>query len=234
MPRPIFLSVFQPSAKWLTSVAPEWAMVPPQALLSRQLPRLQSDLVGVQLLIKKLTANWSRTFRCHSPHLVAFNTTVKLPDIVSLGIRQRVDQRWTLVGTAEWTNWSRIGTLTVSQLQWVTNIDRRPATRRCLSEWQAMVGSSLGAASISWSDRLTVRAGAGLRNFPCRPIRFVRRWYPTTTECGPRLAQAWQAFQVYPRSISHIAHLGGRCIDQHNSGVRQSVFRSIRLLTSAV
>ena len=44
-----------------------------------------------------------------------FNTTVKLPDIVSLGIRQRVDQRWTLMGTVEWTNWSRIGTLTVSQ-----------------------------------------------------------------------------------------------------------------------
>ena len=30
--------------------------------------------------------------------------------MVSLGIRQRLDPLWTLLGTVEWTNWSRIGT----------------------------------------------------------------------------------------------------------------------------
>jgi long-chain fatty acid transport protein len=45
----------------------------------------------------------------------AVNTTVDLPDIVSVGIRHRFDDRWTVMGTAEWTNWSRIGTSVVSQ-----------------------------------------------------------------------------------------------------------------------
>jgi len=43
------------------------------------------------------------------------STTLNLPDIVSLGIRQRLDPQWTVLGTVEWTNWSRIGTATISQ-----------------------------------------------------------------------------------------------------------------------
>jgi len=43
------------------------------------------------------------------------STTVKLPDVVSLGIRHRVNEQWTLLATAEWTNWSRIGTSNVNQ-----------------------------------------------------------------------------------------------------------------------
>ena len=42
--------------------------------------------------------------------------TLDLPDIVSLGIRQRLDPRWTLLGTVEWSNWSRIGTSNILQL----------------------------------------------------------------------------------------------------------------------
>jgi long-chain fatty acid transport protein len=45
----------------------------------------------------------------------AANTTLNLPDIVSVGIRHRFDERWTVMGTAEWTNWSRIGTTVVNQ-----------------------------------------------------------------------------------------------------------------------
>lgn len=41
------------------------------------------------------------------------HTTLRLPDIVSLGIRQRIDPKVTLLGTVEWTNWSQIGTSTV-------------------------------------------------------------------------------------------------------------------------
>lgn len=40
----------------------------------------------------------------------AANTTVDLPGMLSLGIRQAVGPQWTLLGTVEWTNWSRIGT----------------------------------------------------------------------------------------------------------------------------
>ncbi len=45
----------------------------------------------------------------------AVNTTLDLPDIVNVGVRHRFDDRWTVMATAEWTNWSRIGTSIVSQ-----------------------------------------------------------------------------------------------------------------------
>jgi len=44
----------------------------------------------------------------------AANTTLNLPDIVNVGVRHRFDDRWTFMGTAEWTNWSRIGTSVVN------------------------------------------------------------------------------------------------------------------------
>jgi long-chain fatty acid transport protein len=47
----------------------------------------------------------------------AANTTLNLPDIVSVGLRHRFDDRWTIMGTAEWTNWSRIGTSVVNQAE---------------------------------------------------------------------------------------------------------------------
>jgi long-chain fatty acid transport protein len=42
------------------------------------------------------------------------NTTVALPDVVSVGLRHRFDDRWTVMATAEWSNWSRIGTSLVN------------------------------------------------------------------------------------------------------------------------
>ncbi len=95
-------------------------------------------------------------------------TTIDLPDIVSLGIRQRLDQRWTLLGTAEWSNWSRIGTSAVLQL------NGAPAT--------VLAGAGGGAVTIPfqyrdgwffsggaeyiWTDRLTVRGGIGYEISP--------------------------------------------------------------------
>jgi long-chain fatty acid transport protein len=43
------------------------------------------------------------------------NTTLNLPDIVSVGLRHRFDEQWTFLATAEWSNWSRIGTSVVNQ-----------------------------------------------------------------------------------------------------------------------
>jgi long-chain fatty acid transport protein len=43
------------------------------------------------------------------------NTTIKLPGIASLGLRQGLTTQLTLLGTVEWTNWSRIGTSTLTQ-----------------------------------------------------------------------------------------------------------------------
>ena len=35
-------------------------------------------------------------------------TTIALPDMVSVGLRQGIAPGWTLLGTFEWTNWSRL------------------------------------------------------------------------------------------------------------------------------
>lgn len=43
------------------------------------------------------------------------NTSIALPDMISVGVRQGLGPGWTLLGTFEWTNWSRIGTSIVQQ-----------------------------------------------------------------------------------------------------------------------
>jgi len=84
------------------------------------------------------------------------NTTVKEPDIVSLGIRQRLDPRWTLLGTVEWSNWSRIGT---SDLLF----NGAPATvlgRPLAVHFQFRDGWFFsGGAEYIWDQRLTLRGG---------------------------------------------------------------------------
>jgi long-chain fatty acid transport protein len=91
-------------------------------------------------------------------------TTVDLPDVVSLGIRQRLDPQWTLLGTVEWTNWSRIGTASILQLSGA------PATVlgapvKVAFQWKDGWFFSGGAEYI-WSDRLTVRGGLGYEISP--------------------------------------------------------------------
>jgi long-chain fatty acid transport protein len=92
------------------------------------------------------------------------STTVDLPDIVSLGIRQRLDPRWTLLGTVEWSNWSRIGTSNITQPNglpvFVLGIPQSiPFQYR--DGWFFS-----GGAEYVWTDRLTVRGGAGYEISP--------------------------------------------------------------------
>jgi long-chain fatty acid transport protein len=95
-------------------------------------------------------------------------TTLKLPDIVSLGIRQAVSPQLTLLGTVEWSNWSRIGTSTINQFSGA------PAT--------VLAGLGGGAVTLPfeyddgwffsagaeyrWTERLTVRGGIGYELSP--------------------------------------------------------------------
>lgn len=39
---------------------------------------------------------------------------VELPELVTVGVRQRVSEQLTLLGGVEWTNWSRLGTIPVN------------------------------------------------------------------------------------------------------------------------
>jgi long-chain fatty acid transport protein len=86
------------------------------------------------------------------------STTVNLPDMVSLGIRQRVDARWIVMGTVEWTNWSRIGNANVFT---PSGALAETLPFQFKDGWFFSVG-----AEYQWSERLAVRAGVGYEISP--------------------------------------------------------------------
>jgi long-chain fatty acid transport protein len=79
---------------------------------------------------------------------------VKLPDIVSFGFRQQFGPQWTLLGTVEWSHWSRIGTSVVNG--GATSIG---------FEYDDGWFFSLGA-EYRWSPALALRAGIGYEISP--------------------------------------------------------------------
>ena len=94
----------------------------------------------------------------------AVNTTLNLPDIVTLSLRQRLNPQWTLRGTVEWSNWSRIGTS-------VVNLNAGgPATVggaavtipfQYNDGWFYSVG-----LDYQWSPMVALRAGIGYEKSP--------------------------------------------------------------------
>ncbi len=83
-----------------------------------------------------------------------------LPETVSLGVRQRVNDQFTLLGGIEWTNWSRLGTIPV-----VT--DAGPTATNLEFEYKDGWFFSLGG-EYAWNDQLTLRAGAAYEIAPTR------------------------------------------------------------------
>ena len=92
------------------------------------------------------------------------NTTVNLPDVVSLGLRQKLSMQWTALGTVEWTNWSRIGTSNVLQPSGApATIARTPVV--IPFQYQDGWFYSLGA-EYQWNPQLALRAGIGFEKSP--------------------------------------------------------------------
>ena len=86
------------------------------------------------------------------------STTVRLPDTISVGLRQRVGPQLTLLGTVEWTNWSRIGTSNVVRSNGVL-LETLPFQFE--DGWFFSVG-----AEYQWTDRLAVRGGIAWEKSP--------------------------------------------------------------------
>jgi long-chain fatty acid transport protein len=96
--------------------------------------------------------------------LGSVSTTVNLPDIVTLSLRHQVDPRWTLLGTVEWSNWSRIGTSIVTAASGAqATIGGVPVALpfQYQDGWFYSVG-----AEYKWDDRATLRAGVGWEKSP--------------------------------------------------------------------
>ncbi len=79
-------------------------------------------------------------------------TPLDTPEIVTLGIRQQLDERWTVMAGAEWTNWSRFKNLTVYSDPGGVVLNSTP------ENWKDSWFVSLGA-EYAYSDTLTLRAG---------------------------------------------------------------------------
>ena len=84
------------------------------------------------------------------------NTTIKLPGIASLGVRQGLTPQFTLLGTVEWTNWSRIGTSTLTQGNGAPALAPSGAVVQVPFQWRDSWFYSLGleyAVAPAWTLR---------------------------------------------------------------------------------
>jgi len=97
----------------------------------------------------------------------AINTTIRTPEMLTLGISQVVTDRFTLNGGVEWTNWSRFGTFPVRNSATGGNYTLlgNPVSLafRYKDGWMFSVGGEY-AIDPSW----TVRSGFGYEISPIR------------------------------------------------------------------
>lgn len=97
-----------------------------------------------------------------SPSFANTRGTAKLvtPETVTLGLTQRIDDRWTLLGGLEWTNWSRFRELIVN-----FESGRPPSVTE--ENWRDSIFASIGA-EYRWSQDLMLRAGFAYDQTPVR------------------------------------------------------------------
>jgi long-chain fatty acid transport protein len=86
-------------------------------------------------------------------------TVITTPDRIGAGARIRLDDRWTVLGEFDWTNWSRFRELRVVPDNALQPDDVTTA------EWEDSLFGSLGVEYIA-TDRWTLRAGAGVDASP--------------------------------------------------------------------
>jgi long-chain fatty acid transport protein len=130
----------------------------------------------------------------------SIHTTVDLPDTVSLGIRQRVTPQLTLLGTAEWTNWSRIGTsniLTASGAPAIVGATPVTVPFQYRDGWFFALGGE-----YQWSDRLTVRAGAAYEISPIDD-RVRVPLIPDNNRVWASIGASWQVFRGFSFDLAY-------------------------------
>ncbi|EFO30823.1 membrane protein involved in aromatic hydrocarbon degradation [Roseibium sp. TrichSKD4] len=88
--------------------------------------------------------------------------SVNMPETVTLSAKQDITDDLRVLGTVEWANWSRIGTIHLSSDQTTTNPTDVPDLEFNYEDgWFFALG-----AEYDWSDHLTLRAGAAYELSP--------------------------------------------------------------------
>ncbi len=105
------------------------------------------------------------------PGLIPFTAQVSapitLPDTVNLGLRQRITPQFTLLAGIEWTNWSRVQSLSVTSTAVATPVPLPAGTLLYFQNLAYRDGwmYSLGG-EYKWDQNLTLRAGAAYEVSP--------------------------------------------------------------------
>jgi long-chain fatty acid transport protein len=92
---------------------------------------------------------------------VGAKAEVKLPDIVTLSLRQAVASNMRVLGTVEWTNWSRLDALTVSTASPTALGSKLSIDTKWSDGWFFSAGGE-----YDYSTDLTLRAGAAYEISP--------------------------------------------------------------------
>jgi len=92
--------------------------------------------------------------------------TIKLPDVVTVSIRQVVSPVMRLNGTFEWTNWSRFNSVAITAAEQGFNVLHPPASGG------SAPGTEIASLPFNWSDGYFVSAGAEYDIYPTLTGRF--------------------------------------------------------------
>jgi long-chain fatty acid transport protein len=129
---------------------------------------------------------------------------VTTPDIATLGIKYDLNPQWTLTGTAQWTNWSRLRLVPVTNR--ATGAPITGLGFRYQDEWFFSAG-----AEYRWNEQLSLRAGVGYEISPLtdetRTVRVLdndRIWL--SAGLGYKFSEKLQ----FDASYSHIFIKNGR------------------------
>jgi long-chain fatty acid transport protein len=93
---------------------------------------------------------------------VNFEATVPLPDIGTVSIRQKVGEAFTLMGTVEWQNWSRLGTIPVATVPAGPILG---VPNNLAFEWRDGWLFSVGG-EYQWTPAMAIRAGVAYERSP--------------------------------------------------------------------
>jgi long-chain fatty acid transport protein len=132
--------------------------------------------------------------------IVGAEARLPLPDSVTLSIRQKVTESFTLLATGEWTNWSRFGTIALT-----TNPAGVPGVPTELPfEWRDGWFASVGA-EYQLDPSLIVRTGVGFERSPISDgTRTTRLPDNDRVWVGAGLSYNWSQKLAFDLGYTHI------------------------------
>lgn len=158
----------------------------------------------------------------------AMKAGTTLPEIVTLSLRQGINDRLTLLGSVEWAHWSRLEALRVVCANNVSggNVVFCPAgngqTARVLElGWHDSWFFSLGGEYKS-TDKLTLRGGLAYEKSPVQDADERSLRVPDRDRLWASLGATykWNEKMAFDLAYTHIFGIGDDAIDRTESGLR--------------